>query len=110
MTKETSPQQGITQLLVDWSQGDQAALEKMLPLVYGELRRIAANRLRGERPGHTLQPTALVHEAFLRLIEQQHVNWKNRAHFFAIAAEMMRRILINHAVAKQAEKRGGDAV
>ncbi len=109
--QETSPQQqGITHLLVEWRNGNKQALDAILPLVYTELRRIAIGRLRLERPGHTLQPTALVHEAYLRLIEQDHVDWKNRAQFFGIAAEMMRRILINHAVAKQAEKRGGDAV
>ncbi|MEW6125675.1 MAG: sigma-70 family RNA polymerase sigma factor [Acidobacteriota bacterium] len=120
MAKETAPQKesshethsqpGLTQLLVDWRNGNRQALDAILPLVYAELRRIAIGRLRLERPGHTLQPTALVHEAYLRLIEQDRVDWKNRAQFFGIAAEMMRRILINHAVAKQAEKRGGDAV
>ncbi len=109
-SQETIPQQGITHLLVEWRNGNKQALDAILPLVYTELRRIAIGRLRLERPGHTLQPTALVHEAYLRLIEQDHVDWKNRAQFFGIAAEMMRRILINHAVAKQAEKRGGDAV
>src|ERR1700730_6113561 len=110
MTKATPPHKNVTQLLADWSKGDPTALEARLPLVYTELRRIAANRLRHERPGHTLQPTALVHEAYLRLIEQERTDWKNRAQFFGIAAEMMRRILINHAIAKQAAKRGGDAI
>ena len=110
MTKATTPNKNITQFLADWSKGDRGALEAMLPLVYSELRRIAANRLRHERPGHTLQPTALVHEAYLRLIDQERTDWKNRAQFFGIAAEMMRRILINHAVARQAAKRGGDAI
>ena len=110
MTKPTAPNKNVTQLLAEWSKGDRGALEAMLPLVYDELRRIAANRLRHERPGHTLQPTALVNEAYLRLIEQERADWKNRAQFFGIAAEMMRRILINHAVAKQAAKRGGDAI
>jgi RNA polymerase sigma factor (TIGR02999 family) len=110
MSKETASQKAITQLLIEWGKGDREAMEKMLPLVYAELRRIAANRLRAERPGHTLQPTALVHEAYLRLVEQQRVNWKNRAQFFGIAAEMMRRILINHALSKKADKRGGKAV
>jgi RNA polymerase sigma factor (TIGR02999 family) len=81
-----------------------------MPLVYSELRRIAASRMRRERADHTLQPTALVNEAYLRLVEQNRTTWKNRAQFFAIAAEMMRRILINHALARQAEKRGGGAV
>jgi RNA polymerase sigma factor (TIGR02999 family) len=98
---------GITQLLADWSNGDQAALEKLMPIVYGELRRLAKSYLRHERPDHTLQPTALVHEAYLRLIDQSAVTWQNRAHFFGIAAEMIRRVLVNHAVARQAEKRGG---
>jgi RNA polymerase sigma factor (TIGR02999 family) len=103
ISQETAPQQqGITHLLVEWRNGNKQALDAILPLVYTELRRIAIGRLRLERPGHTLQPTALVHEAYLRLIEQDHVDWKNRAQFFGIAAEMMRRILINHAVAKQA--------
>jgi RNA polymerase sigma factor (TIGR02999 family) len=110
MTKETASKKHITQLLIDWNEGDRRALDEMLPLVYSELRRIAANRLRVERQNHTLQPTALVHEAYLRLVEQQNVNWKNRAQFFGIAAEMMRRILINHALARKADKRGGDAV
>ena len=109
-SQETAPEQGLTHLLIEWRNGNKQALDAILPLVYTELRRIAIGRLRLERPGHTLQPTALVHEAYLRLIEQDHVDWKNRAQFFGIAAEMMRRILINHAVAKQAEKRGGDAV
>jgi RNA polymerase sigma factor (TIGR02999 family) len=99
--------EGITQLLADWSNGDQAALEKLMPIVYGELRRLAKSYLRHERPDHTLQPTALVHEAYLRLIDQSAVTWQNRAHFFGIAAEMIRRVLVNHAVARQAEKRGG---
>jgi RNA polymerase sigma factor (TIGR02999 family) len=102
--------QAITQYLLDWSKGDKGALEAMLPLVYAELRRIAAGRLRNEKPGHTLQPTALVHEAYLRLVAQERANWQNRAQFFGIAAEMMRRILINHALEKQAQKRGGGAL
>ncbi|HUK89611.1 MAG TPA: sigma-70 family RNA polymerase sigma factor [Blastocatellia bacterium] len=110
MKKDTDPRKGVTQLLINWSNGDRTALDEMLPLVYNDLKHIAINRLRGERPGHTLQPTALVHEAYLRLVEQDRVNWKNRAQFFGIAAEMMRRILINHAVARSAAKRGGDAV
>lgn len=101
---------GVTQLLVNWSKGDKAALDEMLPLVYQELRRIAVNRLRQERPNHTLQPTALVNEAYLRLIDQTSVNWQNRAQFFGLAAEMMRRILVNHAHQRQAAKRGGGAV
>src|SRR5712671_4331836 len=98
---------GVTQLLVNWSNGDKAALDEMLPLVYQELRRIAVNRLRQERPNHTLQPTALVNEAYLRLIDQTSVNWQNRAQFFGLAAELMRRILVNHAHHRQAAKPGG---
>jgi RNA polymerase sigma factor (TIGR02999 family) len=101
---------GVTQLLVSWSNGDKEALDEMLPLVYHELRRIAVNRLRQERPNHTLQPTALVNEAYLRLIDQTNVNWQNRAQFFGLAAEMMRRILVNHAHHRQAAKRGGGAL
>jgi len=100
----------VTQLLVNWSNGDKAALDEMLPLVYQELRRIAVNRLRQENPNHTLQPTALVNEAYLRLIDQRDVNWQNRAQFFGLAAEMMRRILVNHALHRQAAKRGGGAL
>src|SRR5438105_1718752 len=98
-----------TQLLAELSQGDKSALDALLPLVYDELRRLARSYLRRERPDHTLQPTALVHEAYLRLIDQQQVNWQNRAHFFGIAAQMMRRILVNHALTRQAAKRGGEA-
>ena len=98
----------VTQMLVAASAGDKQALDEMLPLVYDELRRIAANYLAKERRDHTLQPTALVNEAYLRLIDQKSVNWRNRAQFFGIAAEMMRRILVNHAVARRAEKRGGE--
>jgi len=96
----------ITQLLVEWSQGDQAALDELMPLVYDELRRLARSYLRRERPDHTLQATALVHEAFLRLIDQHSVTWQNRAHFFGIASQMMRRILVNHALARRTAKRG----
>jgi RNA polymerase sigma factor (TIGR02999 family) len=101
---------GVTQLLVNWSNGDKAALDEMLPLVYQELRHIAVNRMRQEIPNHTLQPTALVNEAYLRLIDQKNVNWQNRAQFFGIAAEMMRRILVNHALERRAAKRGGGAL
>lgn len=98
---------GITQLLVRWSSGDQAALEKLMPLVYRELRRLAGNYLRRERKEHTLQPTALVNEAYLRLVDQRDAKWQNRAHFYGIAAQLMRRILVDHAREKHAEKRGG---
>ncbi len=103
------PQHGVTQLLVAWSEGDKAALDELMPAVYDELRRLAQNYLSRERPGHTLQTTALVHEAYLRLVDQRSVNWQNRAQFFGIAAQMMRRILINHAKDRQAKKRQGYA-
>jgi RNA polymerase sigma factor (TIGR02999 family) len=102
-----SAPEGVTQLLIDWSKGDQAALEKLMPLVYSELRRLAANYLRRERPGHTLQPTALVNEAYLKLIDQRSAKWQNRAQFFGISAQLMRRILVDHARQHQAAKRGG---
>ena len=103
----SSTMQDVTQLLVAWNQGNQTALEELLLVVYDELRKLARSYLRRERSDHTLQATALVHEAYLRLIDQNQVTWQNRAHFFGIAAQMMRRILVNHAVAKQTEKRGG---
>ena len=106
----TPAPQELTQLLVDWSNGDQAALGRLLPLVNAELRRLAAGYMRRENPGHTLQTSALVNEAYLRLIDQQHVQWQNRAHFFGIAAQLMRRILIDHARKAQYAKRGGGAV
>lgn len=100
----------VTQLLVDWSNGDQAALNKLLPLVNAELRQLARRYMRRERPGHTLQTSALVNEAYLRLIDQRHVQWQNRAHFFGIAAQLMRRILIDHARSHHYAKRGGGAL
>jgi RNA polymerase sigma-70 factor (ECF subfamily) len=100
----------VTQLLVNWSKGDQAALEQLMPLVYGELRRLASAYLRRERSNHTLQSTALVHEAFMRLVHQQDVQWRNRAHFYAIAAQMIRRILVDYARSQHAEKRGSGAI
>lgn len=99
--------EAITQLLIDWGKGDQAALDRLMPLVYSELRRLATNYLRRERMGHTLQPTALVNEAYLKLVGQKNAKWQNRAQFFAISAQMMRRILVDHARRHQAEKRGG---
>jgi RNA polymerase sigma factor (TIGR02999 family) len=99
--------EGVTKLLVDWSNGDQAALDQLMPLVYGELRRLAANYLRRERVGHTLQPTALVNEAYLKLIDQKNAKWQNRSQFFGIAAQLMRRVLVDHARQHQAVKRGG---
>ena len=98
----------ITQLLNDYQSGKKDALDELFPLVYGELRKLAASRMRSERGDHTLQPTALVHEAYMRLIEQHSTDWHNRAHFFGLAAEMMRRILVNHAVSHNAEKRFGN--
>jgi RNA polymerase sigma factor (TIGR02999 family) len=100
----------ITELLVDWGEGDQAALEKLIPMVEKELRRIAHNQMRRESPGHTLQTTALVNEAYLRLVDQKRVRWQNRSHFFAIAAKIMRRILLNYARDRDRDKRGGGAV
>jgi len=100
----------LTQLLTDWRNGDRTALDQMTPLLYEELRRLARYFLASERPNHTLQPTALVHEAYIRLIDQHSVDWRNRAHFLGLAASMMRRILINHAEARAAAKRNaGDA-
>jgi RNA polymerase sigma factor (TIGR02999 family) len=99
----------VTQLLLDASQGNEQAREQMLPLVYAELRRLAAGYMNRERADHTLQPTALVHEAYLRLVDQQRVNWRNRAQFVGLAAVMMRRILVNHARDRVAGKRGGAA-
>jgi RNA polymerase sigma factor (TIGR02999 family) len=97
----------VTQLLKEAQAGDRAALDELLPVVYAELRRLAASQLSRERADHTLQATALVHEAYLRLVGQHSVDWRNRAHFFSIAAEMMRRILVNHAERRVAGKRGG---
>src|SRR5215467_6204225 len=99
--------EGITELLIDWGKGDQAALERLMPLVYNELRRLASNYLRRERAGHTLQPTALVNEAYLKLVDQKNAKWQNRAQFFGISAQLMRRILVDHARQHQAAKRGG---
>jgi RNA polymerase sigma factor (TIGR02999 family) len=96
-------------MLVQLSSGDKNAVNQLMPLVYDELRRIAASHLRRERPGHTLQSTALVHEAYMRLIDQRSVEWRNRAHFFAIASRMIRRILVDHARGHQAAKRGAGA-
>jgi len=102
-------QHEITRLLADWSNGDRQALEKLTPLVYDELRRLAGRYLRQERVGHTLQSTALVHEAYMKLVGQNNVRWQNRAHFFGIAAQMIRRILVDYARARKADKRGAGA-
>jgi RNA polymerase sigma factor (TIGR02999 family) len=105
-----APSSSVTELLVNWSHGDERALDKMLPLVYNELHRIALNHMRRERSDHTLQPTALVHEAYLRLVDQKSVTWQNSAQFFSLASGMMRRILVNHAKKRQAAKRGGSVI
>lgn len=99
--------QNVTQLLLAWEQGDEAARDELIPLVYDALRRIARHHLRGERAGHTLQTTALINEAYLRLVDQS-VPWQSREHFFGIAARLMRQILVDHARARQRLKRGGD--
>jgi RNA polymerase sigma factor (TIGR02999 family) len=99
----------VTQLLVAWGNGDQAALDQLMPLVYSELHRLAHRHIKKERPGHTLQTSALLNEAFLRLVDQSDVQWQGRAHFFSIAAQMMRRILVDYARSRRYAKRGGDA-
>src|SRR5262245_52501858 len=98
----------ITQLLIKWRNGDHTALDELLPQVYSELRRLAGYYLRGERRGLTLQPSDLIHETYLRLVEEKEIDWQNRAHFFGIAAVRMRHILVEHARRRQAVKRGGD--
>jgi RNA polymerase sigma factor (TIGR02999 family) len=102
--------ENITELLVGYGRGDKEALDKLMPVVYDELRRQAARYLRREQAGHTLQTTALIHEAYVRLVDQRNVQWQNRAHFFGIAAQMMRRILVDHARTKKRAKRGGSDV
>lgn len=104
-----SPQE-VTRLLDDWGKGDRSALDKLFPLVQTELRRIAGRQMSQERPGHTLQATALVNEAYLRLAGQEGFEWHSRAHFYAVCAQVMRHILIDHARARAREKRGGDAI
>ena len=106
----TVPPHVITRLLDDWSKGDRAALERLTPLVHAELRRIARRQMNRERPGHTLQATALINEAYLRLAGQEGFEWRDRLHFFAVCAQVMRHILIDHARARARDKRGGDAV
>lgn len=100
------PAESVTQLLVKWGEGDASSLEKLMPLVYEELRRLANNYLRRERQNHTLQPTALVNEAYLKLVDQKNAHWQNRAQFYGVAAQLMRRILVDHARQHHAEKRG----
>ncbi len=107
---DTPATQEITQLLVAWNQGDAAALEQLTPFVQAELHRLAKRYMAGERPGHLLQTTALVNEVYLRLIDWQNVEWQNRAHFFGLAAQLMRRVLVDYARARQREKRGGDVL
>jgi RNA polymerase sigma-70 factor (ECF subfamily) len=102
-----SPSEGVTKLLLAWSAGQDTALEKLVPLVYQELRRMARRYMYGERAGHTLQTTALVNEAYLRLVDSRKVRWQNRAHFFAISAQLMRRILVDFARSHRYQKRGG---
>lgn len=98
----------VTQLLLDWSKGKREALNELMPMVYQELRKLASGYLRSERPDHTLQPTALIHEAYLRMIGHDMPEWQSRAHFFGVAARLMRQILVEHARTRQAVKRGGD--
>jgi RNA polymerase sigma factor (TIGR02999 family) len=104
----TPSRQDVTDLLIDWSKGDQEALNKLMPLVYDELHRLASRYLRHERSGHTLQTTALVHEAYLKLVDQRNANWQNRVQFFAAAAQVMRHVLVDYARRHRASKRGGD--
>ena len=105
----TASSNEVTQLLVAWGKGDQTAFDQLMPLVYSELHRLARRHIKKERPGHTLQTSALLNEAFLRLVDQRDVHWQSRAHFFSIAAQMMRRILVDYARSRRYAKRGGDA-
>jgi RNA polymerase sigma-70 factor, ECF subfamily len=107
--KAPASNHAVTRLLLAWGGGDQTAFEQLIPIVHDELRRLARRQMRGERPGHTLQPTALVHEAYLRLVDARHIPWKDRTHFFAIAARSMRQILVEFARSRQFQKRGGGA-
>jgi len=102
------PRQQVTQILIDWSEGNDKAADLLMPLVYDELRQLARSYLQRERPDHTLQATGLVHEAYLRLVDQTSITWQNRAHFLGVAAQQMRRILVDHARRHRAEKRGGN--
>jgi RNA polymerase sigma-70 factor (ECF subfamily) len=110
MDEPSVPPHRVTQLLQQWSQGDDAAVVELTPLVYEELRRLAHHFMEGQRPNHTLQTTALVNEAYLRLADQTNLRWQNRAHFFAVAARAMRQILVSYARTQQAQKRGGGAL
>jgi RNA polymerase sigma factor (TIGR02999 family) len=106
----TSNEADVTGLLIAWSSGSREALDRLLPLVYDECRRLAAHQLRQEHPNHTLDPTALVHELYLKLVDQRRASWENRGQFFGVVAQMMRRILVDYARARRAEKRGGGSV
>src|SRR5271169_4556859 len=108
MAAQGEPQE-VTRLLLAWNEGDESALEKLVPLVYQELRRLAKRQLRRERPDHTLQTTALINEAYLQLVDIRNVHWRNRAHFFALCARLMRRILVDFARTRHNAKRGGGA-
>ena len=105
---QTPPSNQVTRLLLNWSHGDREALDELMPLVYQELRKLASSYLRSERPDHTLQPTALIHEAYLRMVGHDMPEWQSRAHFFGVAARLMRQILVEHARTRHALKRGGD--
>lgn len=105
---DTNRSAAVTHVLTEWSRGDKTALDRLVPLIYPELHRIAGRQLRRERSDHTLQPTALVHEVFLQLVDQRRATWNGRAHFFAVAAQLMRRILVDHARSRDTQKRGGD--
>ncbi|MBA3883743.1 MAG: sigma-70 family RNA polymerase sigma factor [Chthoniobacterales bacterium] len=109
-TPASAQQQQVTQLLSDWRSGDASALEKLIPLVQPELQRLARHYMSRERPGHTLQATALLDDAYLQLADKTHPQWQNRAHFFAVAAQLMRRIMVDHARQRNAAKRGGGAI
>jgi RNA polymerase sigma factor (TIGR02999 family) len=104
-----SERSAVTAALVDWGRGAAGAADRLLELIYPELHRIAERQMRRERAGHTLQPTALVHEAYLKLVDQSHVDWRNRAHFLSVAAQAMRRLLVDHARGRDRDKRGGGA-
>lgn len=108
--KQTATQNDITRLLLAWNAGDQTALDELMPIVYAELRKLARSYMRRQRPDHTLQTTALVNEAYLRLIDSSRVNWQNRTHFFSISAQLMRRVLVDFARAKNSLKRGGERI
>jgi RNA polymerase sigma-70 factor, ECF subfamily len=110
LVAEIPPSDVLTRLLARWSDGDEEALQQLMPIVHDELRRLARRQMAGERPGHTLQPTALVNEAYLRLVDLKQMQWQNRAHFFAMAARLMRRILVDVARSRGYQKRGGGAM